>query len=375
MANLDISIRKEYMVLKSFGFLDIIKISHKKQEKIEVQYNDRTIHDDHSKKTNLFYLFLPSLILGNKLSIYNICDAFVRLTTDIFDCFENIVAEFKGSQKTTPEEIYYIWALYDIFSTILDCFLSFYDHSESENTIGNSNIEESEKNNLENVNAIRKKYAILKNKVETPYRDELNKLKFEEECEINKALGIDENSIYNIFGNTNIGNSYDAFLGINDLYSYIEGSDIDMTFEEKIQPLIQNFNKIAAIIENYKFLHDIIQNAQPSMENFFLCRLFLDFPSFIKHYKILIAENIIEVESYHLKWTKSKASFIEYFNFIYKKRNEEIETEPTMSWITLESIFLDNKNNAMKGLKTQKGTAINTRDFKIIQKLLNLPTT
>jgi hypothetical protein len=94
-------------------------------------------------RTNLFFLFHSSLIWGNNAPIYGICEYFQHLTFDIIEGLENISSEFskKESGISIPENEYYIWALYDIFSTMFDFFLSFYDVFTKQNGIDNFTLD------------------------------------------------------------------------------------------------------------------------------------------------------------------------------------------------------------------------------------------
>ncbi|GHV90116.1 hypothetical protein AGMMS50268_06190 [Spirochaetia bacterium] len=372
------------IIENTFGVLEIVNSQWQEKERIEIRYDGRIIHDNFTMRTNLFFLFHSSIVIGNNMWILQVCEHFVILTKSIILALEKIVSEFNKQRmrKTIQHDEYLIWAFYDIFSTMFDFFLSFYDADyndlDEQNKVDNYTIETKHGNLIDRVNNIKKKYAKLKEEIQRPYIDSLNKLEYEEGIEIKKAYGIYDDPILKIFqDNPNTAESFDNFLQNKEFNSVLDDFFVDMTLETIAYPLKENFNKISETIVKYDFLNDVIMNRQPSIENLLVCRLILDFPEFIDHYSILRNNNIIQVRgSDHVYWNAHDVALVEYFTLIYKgkinsrekKNGDQKEDKLRMPWEILESVF-DKRN--LKNVHTGKN---DSKDFKKIKEILKFPT-
>jgi hypothetical protein len=127
---------------------------------------------------------------------------FRYLTSGIITALENIVLSFNKEKdmKLIPDDEYYIFAYYDIYSTIFDFFYAFDDSFDVD---------------------IKDNYSLDKKQNGIP----------KVECNINKVSSIDENPVLKeMFKNSNNDKYFKDFYGRDDVFSFIE--------EEKPLPLI-----------------------------------------------------------------------------------------------------------------------------------------
>jgi len=359
------SINKEKIA--DYNFLEIVKITLDNQESIEIYYSNNYIYSSIEKRANLFFLFNSLLFIGGKTSILNVVNYFIHLLDDIIIAF-NTILKIKQFNKHQLLNEQIVFGLYIVFSTILDFLLGLPNRLLE--TEDGYRFSQSEENNISvKMKGIKKKYQDKRRKIEEQY---LNKIDYEEEMEIYREL---QNDIS--FMPFNLPNKKDRPFELYQKNKYLY-QDMEQFFTDCVlasaNQLCEKLNEICQIIENEKYLIDIIKNNTPSILNILLVQIIYEFPLFKNHYKILKEANIISEGLEYFIWNRSKSSLTEYFSTIYFKysyleKNNQSNKSDRKPWSVLERSFYNMKD--LKNSYTSSKKKLSS-DFEEIKQLLKM---
>jgi hypothetical protein len=358
------SIKKEKIA--DYNFLEIVKIIIDNQESIEFYHSDNYIYSSNEKRANLFFLFNSLLLIGGKLPILNVVNYFNQLLDDVIIAF-NTTLKNKQCNKEQLLNDHIVFGLYIVFSTVLDFLLGLpYRPLGSEEGYISSQSEEDRI--TVRIKEISKKYQIKRRKIEEQY---LNKINYEEEMEINKELQND-----NKFLPFKLTNKKSFSFELYQKNKYLSQDSDQFFINVVLSPVNQlcgKLNEIGQIIDNEKYLIDIIKNNTPSILNIYLAQIIYYFPLFKDHYKVLMNEEIIVEGRDNLLWRRNKVSLTEYFNYIflkhsYLKNSIKKDKKDRTPWAVLERTF--NETNLKNSFSSR--TENLSPDFVEIKKLLKL---
>jgi hypothetical protein len=334
-------------------------------EKIEIKYFYQIIHDSWNKRSNLYFLF------GNPF--FNVVSPWINsheqiyyITSDIISCLEQIGNQIKSNQKQTQAEMYIVYAMYDLYSTIQDYIMSYLRESDElenqvlQNSQGNLEASELSLDDIE-ILKIRKIY-------ETKIAEE-NKRHYEETNAIQHDLILEINKIRK---NANIDDilKYGKDISIMPYKMDLEiNKMILIESKEFLKLILENLNSISNLLDKYDCLLKIIKGINPNNANLWLAKIFADFPVFLDHYQKLLEEKIIETSVEYLKWDRSQVSLTEYFSYIYKGNKTAIsENDKIMiPWSIIEQAF---NRTGLKNSYTSRGKI--SKDFEEIKKILKI---